>query len=192
MYAGSFVLDGERVEIRKRPAEGFADPVVLDALTQYFDGGLYRLWPSEQYLSKGGKRLHRDVWSAAFGPIPKGCHIHHRDGDKFNNALSNLECMDGSQHLSETWHETKRDVSEHFTDGARRAAAEWHKSEAGRLWHSRHAKRSKGWTKWKREPKHCPKCGVEFEALVRKSGHSQIYCTRVCKAAAYRERRSSE
>jgi endogenous inhibitor of DNA gyrase (YacG/DUF329 family) len=170
LHAGSYVLDGQRVEIRKQPPAGFADPVYLDPLATYFDGGLYRRWPSERYWSRGGSKLHRDVWQAAFGPVPRGCHIHHRDGNPDNNCLANLECVPASEHLSRTW------------------AAEWHKSDEGRLWHRRHAKRSKSWTKWKREPRECPSCGKTFNALIRKSGNAQIYCGQTCKVAAYRDR----
>lgn len=191
MHAGSFIRDGERVDIRGTPPAGFCDPIYLDPLTQYWDGGLYRMWPSEKYVSRGGKRLHRYVWAAAFGPIPAGCHIHHRDGDVLNNRLSNLECMPASQHLSEAWHDSRRNIpaGQHFSATAREKAAEWHASEEGRLWHSRKAVAEQSWTKWKREPKNCPQCGVEFNALVRKSGHMQIYCTSTCKVAAYRERK---
>lgn len=190
MHAGSFVLDGQRVAIRKVPNEGFIGPVVLDPLTQYFDGGLYRLWPSERYFSRGGKKLHRDVWASAFGDIPKGCHIHHKDSNPANNKLENLECVPAFDHLSETWTRTRanRKPGEHFSEVARKRAAEWHASEEGRLWHKRHAARSKGWLKWRREDRTCSACGKQFNAIVRKSGHSQIYCTDVCKAAAYRKR----
>lgn len=192
MHAGSYVLDGRRVEIRREPSDGYADPIVLDALTQYFNGGLYRMWPSETYLSRGGHKIHRDVWIAAFGPVPKGCHIHHRDGNVLNNAVGNLECLPGSEHLSRTWRsgaKAKLASSEHFTDAARAKAAEWHRSDAGRLWHSRHAKSSAAWTKWRRETKNCEHCGKPFDALVRKNAHAHIYCTATCKAAAYRLRR---
>lgn len=193
MHAGSFVLDGRRVEIRGVVAEGFADPIVLDATTQYFDGGLYRIWPSERYFSRGGKKLHRDVWQGAFGPIPEGCHIHHRDGEVGNNALANLECLPASEHLRRAWHKSKAGLAswQHFTETARRKAAEWHGSEAGRQWHRRHAERSKGWTKWKREPRDCPECGTRFNALVRKSGNAQIFCGETCKVAAYRKRQKA-
>lgn len=189
MHAGSFVLNGGRVEIRLRPRDGFADPVVLDPLTQYFDGGLYRLWPSEKYLSRGGAKLHRDVWQAAFGPVPKRCHIHHRDNDPFNNALSNLECQDGTEHLSRTWAEQHAISPKQFSDEARAKAAEWHKSDAGRLWHSRNAKRSKGWTKWRREDLPCEQCGKVTPMLVRESGHAQRFCSSNCKATYHRWRR---
>ncbi len=191
VYAGAQILDGERVEIRRIPHEHYADPIVLDALTQYFDGGLYRLWPSEKYFARGGKTLHRAAWALAFGAIPKGCHIHHKDGVHANNAIDNLECLPAGEHLSISWKKHGAHRNQHFTDGARAAAAAWHGSSEGRLWHRRHAERTKAWTKWKREDRPCEKCGVTFSALVRKSGNSQRFCTTVCKIAAYRERKKA-
>lgn len=188
MYAGSFILDGERVEIRKQPAAEYRDPIYLDEITQYFDGGLYRLWASEVYLSRGGKRIHRDVWKAAFGPIPKGCHIHHKDGNVLNNRLDNLECVPASAHLSESWAKRVEPSDGWFSATAKNKAAEWHASPEGRLWHKRHAERSQSWTKWKREEKPCEHCGVLHMALVRKSGNSGKYCSQACKVAAYRDR----
>lgn len=185
MHAGSFVLDGRRVEIRRVPDTEYVDPIVLDELTQYFRGALYRMWPSDRYYSKGGSRLHRDAWKAAFGPIPAGCHIHHRDGNTANNLLANLECQDASEHLASS--RAKR-TGNTISPAARAGAAAWHGSDAGRLWHKQMAERSKSWTKWKREPKNCPECNVEFLGLVRKSGNTQIYCGSACKVAAYRKR----
>lgn len=191
MYAGSFISDGQRVEIRRIPHEGFSNPVVLDPLTQYFDGGLYRLWPSDKYLSRGGKKLHRDVWTVAFGEIPRGCHIHHKDGNTKNNALDNLECIPASIHLSGATRKRNASRIQHFTESAREKAADWHRSEEGRLWHRRHMARVKTWTKWKRVPKICPYCQVEFQGVQRTSGFSQIYCSEKCKMSAYRIRKQN-
>lgn len=194
MYAGTFLQDGKRVDIRSTPPAEFRDPVVLDELTQYFDGGLYRMWPSERYLARGGRRLHRDVWKAAFGSIPHGCHIHHRDGNLLNNALGNLECLDEHTHLAETWERTRRERESngHFTDKARIAAAAWHASPEGRLWHSRHAKREQNWTKWQREERLCRFCQKPFACLLRANGHHQKYCSASCKAADYRRRQKAQ
>lgn len=188
MYAGSFIQDGKRVDIRRVPDEHYADAIVLDALTQYFDGGLYRLFPSETYHTRGGKKLHREAWIRAFGPVPAGCHIHHRDGDLRNNSLANLECIPAPEHRSQAWHKRRArgDTLELFLPKARVAAALWHRSEAGRLWHKRHAERQKGWLKWKRRPLACKTCGKSFNALVRKSGQSQIYCSTNCRVAGSR------
>jgi HNH endonuclease len=187
MYAGSFILDGERVEIRRELDPEYCDPVYLDGVTQSFCGRLYRLWPGERYLASGGGRLHRNVWTAAFGPIPDGCHIHHRDSDPLNNRLENLECVPASEHLSES--SRKRICPE---DGwvsalAREKAAEWHASPEGRLWHQRHAVSIRSWEKWPREEKPCEHCGKLHMALIRKTGKTAgKFCSRECKKAAYK------
>lgn len=188
MHAGSFVLDGLRVEIRRVPDEGFVDPIVLDGLTQYFRGCLYRMWPSDRYYSKGGSRLHRDAWTAAFGPIPKGCHIHHRNGNVADNRIENLECIDAKEHARIERKAGSVHGESKLTPYAREKAAEWHRSPEGREWHKRHAERSQSWTKWKRETRCCLECSAEFMALIRKSGNQQVYCTSACKVAAYRKR----
>src|SRR5215475_177192 len=200
VYGGSFILDGKRLDIRKQPPADFADPIVLDPLTQYFDGKLYRLWPSDRYF-KRIKRLHRAVWEAVFGPIPKDCHIHHRDNDRANNALSNLECLPVGEHLSDNWHRTRNVTRgrqgsdgrwvDHFSENARRKAAEWHASEEGRLWHRRNAQATRGWEKFQRVEKACEVCGQLMQALVRRS-RPQKYCSEVCKARAWRERHKSQ
>jgi hypothetical protein len=189
MYAGSYVLDGERVDIRGTPPAEYSDPIVVDELTQEWGGVLYRLWPKEKYLAKGGpgeRRLHRKVWAAAFGPIPAECHIHHRDGDPLNNAFANLECMPANEHLSVEWYKLHPKGHRHFSENAKRGAAEWHASPEGSVWHSIHATESRSWLKWKREPAKCLHCGAEFAALIRKGVVVQVYCRRECKVAAYR------
>ena len=47
-----------------------------------------------------GKNLmvHRYVYECANGPIPTNMIVHHVDGDKFNNELSNLVLMTDQQH----------------------------------------------------------------------------------------------
>ncbi len=45
-----------------------------------------------------GKRLHRLIWEAVWGKIPKNWVVHHIDGDKTNNCLLNLYGMDKTYH----------------------------------------------------------------------------------------------
>ena len=43
---------------------------------------------------------HRLIWEAAYGLIPPGYDIHHKDGNGKNNALDNLAMMTHSDHLA--------------------------------------------------------------------------------------------
>lgn len=61
------------------------------------EAALLRQLPSSIHW-RSSRAAARKVWARAFGPIPKGFHIHHKDGDYTNNNLENLECIDASTH----------------------------------------------------------------------------------------------
>src|SRR3990167_280777 len=42
--------------------------------------------------------LHRYVWTKQFGAVPINHEIHHKDGNRENNSLENLECMSSVEH----------------------------------------------------------------------------------------------
>ena len=42
--------------------------------------------------------VHRLVYKTFVGEIPPGYHIHHKDHNKQNNALDNLELIDPVEH----------------------------------------------------------------------------------------------
>ena len=46
----------------------------------------------------GLKMAHVVAWEAAYGPVPDGYRVHHRDGNKQNNVLSNLKLVDALTH----------------------------------------------------------------------------------------------
>lgn len=43
--------------------------------------------------------VHRMVVAAFVGPIPEGMQVNHKDGNKQNNHLSNLECVTSLQNV---------------------------------------------------------------------------------------------
>lgn len=51
---------------------------------------------SKHHKNTGG--IYRKVWESANGKIPSGYHIHHIDGNPYNNDLSNLICVTAEQH----------------------------------------------------------------------------------------------
>lgn len=74
-----------------------------------FNGVYYYRYPNSKNWSlrhyfgspMGAKRrkfLHRAIYEASNGPIPRGHHIHHKDKDTLNNLLDNLECLSKESH----------------------------------------------------------------------------------------------
>lgn len=65
--------------------------------------GYVRIWkPSHPLANKDGNILvHRMVYFDYYGSIPEGHHIHHKDGNKKNNAIENLEAITNSEHHKE-------------------------------------------------------------------------------------------
>ena len=45
-------------------------------------------------------RVHRLVWETFNGEIPNGYEIDHFDGNKQNNALSNLQCVTHTENMN--------------------------------------------------------------------------------------------
>lgn len=61
-----------------------------------YGGRVYHVWSRGYYETN--IRLHREVWQDANGPIPEGWHVHHKNGDKLDNRLENLELIPISEH----------------------------------------------------------------------------------------------
>ena len=130
-----------------------------------------------------GKRLHRYVWECEVGPIPKGYHVHHIDGNKANNALSNLSIMTNTGHQRLHGQELRRkEKSRENIKKATAAASEWHHTEAGRAWHSKHMTGFKH----PRAQKVCEQCGKVYEGT-----KLQRFCSNACKSA-YRRARGAD
>lgn len=52
------------------------------------------------YRKRGGKHEHRYVMEQKLGgPIPKGMHVHHIDGDRRNNHPDNLMLLTPEEHI---------------------------------------------------------------------------------------------
>ena len=65
-----------------------------------FEGRRYAMRNTGYYGCTTGDRglLHRHVWEHHYGPIPDDYDIHHRDHDKTNNDIDNLECLPRDEH----------------------------------------------------------------------------------------------
>lgn len=129
--------------------------------------------------------MHRYVWEFYNTTIPKGYEVHHVDGNRANNDISNLQLRSVYEHrklhgrlLTTEEREWKRN---NLATKARPKASEWHKSEAGREWHKQQYERT-------RERLHrkvdciCIQCGKSFV------GESKArFCSNACKSAYRRK-----
>lgn len=56
----------------------------------------------DEFKNKKTKRIHVLVAEAFIGEIPKGYHVHHKDGNKQNNHVENLEIIHPREHALES------------------------------------------------------------------------------------------
>lgn len=161
---------------------------VISNTAQKFNGESYYLCGS--YYQRKGKRLHRSVWEFHNGEIPNGYHVHHKDGNKDNNQISNLMLLDGSKHLSVHMSKPERvEQSRRTVLKAIAKAPEWHGSKEGAEWHSQHAKEY--WATAPLQTYTCTFCGKEFQTK-KVSYKGNHFCRPNCKAAHRRQRIRNE
>jgi len=132
-----------------------------------------------------GRRLHVVIWEDHNNcSVPKGYHIHHKNGNYDDNTIENLTCVPIGEHIRITLKnltpEQKEKNIQHLA-AIRPLTKKWHGSKEGHDWHKNHA--------LQRKPlaikKNCEVCGKEF---IDKSGHGR-FCHQNCKATALRRRR---
>jgi len=148
-------------------------------MAQYFNGKAY--WLCGRYYQRRSKRLHRVVWEHFNGPIPSGWHVHHRDGDRSNNDISNLELLSSSSHLS--LHQQDRgEYQQAHIKRIRVLASEWHGSKEGRAWHAERGRENGKLPP--RFPFKCFVCGADGLAKQR----NRKFCSAACEQREFRRR----
>jgi hypothetical protein len=159
-----------------------------------WNGWLYRRYPESEHLSdqryfqrstkRGRRTLHRDIWESAFGSIPKGCHIHHKDGDTTNNVLETLECVSAKQHMARhPWDDARKARQAQHLDRVRPLTKKWHRSAGGRAKHKKIA--ALAYAAFIPVPKACEHCGSIFNP--RKIGNVDRFCSNACRSAHRRK-----
>lgn len=148
--------------------------IEFDGIRFYSDGKGY--WQTSRH-----KRLHVYVWEKHNGKVPDGYQVHHIDGDKTNNDISNLQLLSQSEHMR--YHNNADDMKAMFRKNidkyARPKAIEWHKSEAAIPFHKEHYKNSLGKYVGVTEKKNCAFCGKEYDAPILAPWSK--FCSPKCK-----------
>lgn len=105
----------------------------------------------------GGKMYleHRLIWEAEHGPIPDGYVIHHKDHNRANNKLENLELMEARTHTSHHWTKRRRRATTCCIVGCARATE----------------KRPLCWTHWTRLRNHGSFADPKYSRKCRQSSH---------------------
>lgn len=156
---------------------------------QYFGGKMFTRDEGTGYYlcsSKSAdgtrKRMHVYVWEYYNGAVPIGCHIHHKDEDKSNNDISNLELKIGTEHLAfhakENAEKNYGKVVQNLKGNASPKAKEWHGSNEGHEWHKSHYDKMKK-KLYVNKKFVCICCGREF--VGRDNGHTK-FCSNNCKS----------
>ena len=160
-----------------------------DAESIYFDGYRWNRYPNaprrsdrvyfKRSVTGGTVWLHRYVWEKANGEIPKGYHVHHKDGNPSNNALENLECIPCREHCHRHPMVGERYENQlKLLDRIRDSTKAWHGSEEGKKWHSEHAIAG-GFGRPDLPERKCDQCGKTFKP---KTNHDR-FCSNACKSA---------
>lgn len=107
----------------------------------------------------------RWVWINHRGAIPEGMDIHHKDGNKGNNEIENLEMLDRSEHLKRHWQEGRFDLEKRRIQLTE--ARKWLKTPEGRKRQSEDAIQA-----WKERPNieiTCKNCGKKINAIFKRA-----------------------
>ena len=167
-------IGGERVFVVSETAQEFLGEI-------FYRCGNY----FQKSNSKTEKRLHRAVWSFYNGEIPIVSHIHHVDGDRENNQIENLRCIDKRQHGKIHGAERAEEITkiglqyQHLTK-------EWHRSEEGREWHRLHYERNKDRLR-RTHDAICSCCGRTYQAAESVKNMPNKYCSNACCSHARRK-----
>lgn len=150
---------------------------VLSSTIQVYNNERFYLCGS--YFQHKGKRLHRVVWEDTNGPIPEGYDVHHLNGDRSNNQIENLALLARKEHHSYHGKQISKAHPEHIHE-IRKAASEWHGSEAGLKWHSARGKQN--WETQCAQEYTCSQCGKTFLSRRCYGDRENRFCSNACKS----------
>lgn len=131
-------------------------------------------------------RAHTWVWQCNHGKPKKGLHIHHIDGNKSNNDISNLELLSVKEHSKRHNSPKIHAMRKANLDKFRHLTKAWHSSVEGIEWHRQHGINT--WNERKPFKINCLFCHVEIETKT----YHQKFCNQNCKAKYARRVRKNK
>ncbi len=174
------------------------DVITISETRREFNGHRYYLSKGKPYFQRVVNRstselLHRAVWAFHYGEIPAGKAVHHVNGNKTDNALSNLALMDLGEHMSLHMTKERREWSrQNMLRVTLPACQEWHRTspDAHKL-HMENAKRLSMLHKTRLMDLQCSWCGVAFRgsSIVKSKVR---YCGKPCLYAAGNHQRKQK
>lgn len=139
---------------------------------QTFKRVRYFLGNDGYFRSSNGDMLHRAVWESKHGKMPRRHEVHHKDRDKSNNRLDNLELLSPSDHARrhalERFASDPESMREHMRKHVLPAAHRWWKSPEGR------ARMAEVWAARPKSEFRCIQCGETY------MGYSHMARLRLC------------
>lgn len=121
--------------------------------------------------------LHRYKYTIEKGSIPDGWHVHHKDGNCFNNDIENLEAIDPKAHAK--LHPVSEETLKKWQEAGIAAAPVWHASKEGEEWHRQHYENIKAKIH-ERVDRVCSSCNKPIKTS-RKNHNA--FCSNNCKSA---------
>jgi hypothetical protein len=129
-----------------------------DSVRIYY-GKKFRLQANGYWVNWMPIHAQRWVWICVHGLPPSNMDVHHKDGDKGNNSIENLELLNRSDHLKRHWQEGRFDLEKRRKQLDEVRPMEWLKSEEGRK--SISEKGKEVWKARKEKLIICEGCGKE-------------------------------
>ena len=156
----------------------------IDNKHQEFLGKTYTKSQTKRYW-RGGKYLHRVVWSYYHGEIPDGYEIHHVDGNPANNNVENLQCISPKEHK-----EKHRQKPRPVFNICQNCGTEFFAAIPSKFCSPVCRARAHEKLERNRVNKICPVCKKVFSTRKR-AKHEQVCCSHVCATTYMHIKRKS-
>lgn len=133
-------------------------------------------------------QLHRQVWEDHFGSIPEDYQVHHKNGDKLDNRMENLECLHISEHrrIHNAQKEIQYKVCKLGSKLSLRKKRMWYLLKEGKNIQSENSRLF--WSDRKERIKLCIVCGADYSTRSVKIRNG--CCSNACRCYLYRLKKS--